>query len=91
MQPEGAATAAHGVEWAKIAVAASPSRAWYLHTLALAHYRSGQFELAMKVSNESLTDARWAGIPVNWLLSAMINRRLGQPEEAQRWRRQAVR
>src|SRR5262249_58150654 len=59
---------------------------WYLHALALAHYRAGQFEKAVERSQESLrADPRWGGTPLNWLVLALAHQRLGHDDEAGQW------
>jgi tetratricopeptide (TPR) repeat protein len=74
------------VLWAEKAVASHPKSQWCLYTLALAHYRAGQFKEAVQRSHESLkADPHWCGIPLNWLLLGMAYQRLGQPEEARQW------
>src|SRR5262249_47655338 len=62
LRPETNPEPAKGVLWAEKALATQPKSPWYLHALALAHYRAGQFEKAVERSQESLrADPRWGG------------------------------
>jgi uncharacterized protein (TIGR03067 family) len=54
---------------------------WLLHALGLAHYRSGQFELAI----QRLHEVQWRARPTSWLILAMAHHRLGHASEAYRW------
>jgi tetratricopeptide (TPR) repeat protein len=59
--------------------------AWYLHTVALVHYRAGRPEQARQLLQESLTAGpKWTGSTLNWLLLALAHHRLGQTDEARR-------
>jgi serine/threonine-protein kinase len=66
---------------------------WHLHTLGLAYYRTGQYDLAIR----RLQDASQTVVgppamtPNNWLVLAMAQHRKGQPAEARRWLDAAVR
>jgi serine/threonine protein kinase/tetratricopeptide (TPR) repeat protein len=96
---ESAPGPAQGVLWAEQAVATRRTVPWYLHTLALAQYRAGQFEQAVRTSDESLKVAPgWGGAPLNWLVLAMAHQRLEHPTEARAfmdkaavWRQRATR
>jgi serine/threonine protein kinase len=71
--------------WAEQAVAVEKS-AWRLHMLARAHYRTGQFEQALRRCRESLNvDPGWPGKILNWLVLAMVHHRLGHAPEAHQW------
>jgi eukaryotic-like serine/threonine-protein kinase len=71
------------VEWARKTVHARRD-AWYLHVLSLAHYRNGEFDLAIERAKES-NAANWRGNAkaLNWLVLAMAHSHLGQAAEAQ--------
>jgi tetratricopeptide (TPR) repeat protein len=74
------------VKWAKMAVVAHPQRPWYLHTLAVAHYRAGQFAEALEQCHESIkVDGGWGGDVLNELLLAMAYKRLAHGDEARQW------
>jgi tetratricopeptide (TPR) repeat protein len=56
---------------------------WCLHVLSLAHYRNGDFDLAIKLAEES-NAANWRGgaKALNWLVLAMAHSRLGHATDA---------
>jgi tetratricopeptide (TPR) repeat protein len=82
---------AEGVRLAEQALAAAPRYAWHLHTLALAHYRAGQFEQAVRRLEESMeANPGWAGRVDDWLLLALAHHRLGHAAEVTRWLEKAV-
>jgi len=85
LAPDALADQEQAVQIAQQAVDAHPDYAWYLHTLALAHYRRGRYAQAMPLLHESMQHADWEPQVVNWLLLAMIHHQLGQPEDAQPW------
>jgi serine/threonine protein kinase len=63
-----------------------PPYGWSLHVLALACYRSGRYQEAIDVMSPALTprpEGLWT--VMHWLLTAMIQQRLGHAEEARRW------
>jgi tetratricopeptide (TPR) repeat protein len=74
-------------ELAKRSVDGAPEDPWTQMTLGLAHYRSGQFEQAIKRLKPYAVS--WSTIPASLLL-AMAHQRLGQSEEARRWLDKAV-
>jgi WD40 repeat protein/serine/threonine protein kinase/tetratricopeptide (TPR) repeat protein len=79
------------LRWAEAAISSNPKNPYHLHILALAHYRAGQFNLAIQRGGESLrTNPRWGGTVLNWLLLAMAHQRLGQHEKARQWTKQIV-
>ena len=83
---------AKGVSWAEAAVSTNPKCEWYLHCLALAHYRAGQLEEAIKWCNNSLkADPGWGGNGQNWLLLGLAHKQLGHTQEAGEWLNQATR
>jgi serine/threonine protein kinase/Flp pilus assembly protein TadD len=74
------------VRWAEAAVARQPRWAHYLHILALAQYRAGQFDAAARSCRRSLeVSPGWGGRAVNWLLLGMAETRRGQLDEGKRW------
>jgi tetratricopeptide (TPR) repeat protein len=73
----------HAAKWAERAVAAAPTCAWYLHSLALAHYRAGETDRAIERLKESRkVSPEWGG-PLNPLLFALCYQKTNQPEAAQ--------
>jgi tetratricopeptide (TPR) repeat protein len=73
------------VGWGEQAVRSQAGVAWYLHALALAHYRAGQFKKALRRLEESL-QARWTNIEfLNWYLRALILHRQGRVKQAREW------
>jgi serine/threonine protein kinase/tetratricopeptide (TPR) repeat protein len=88
--PETAADPAQGVSWAEQAVASHRNVPWYLHALALAHYRAGHWEQAAAYTKDSLkADPHWGGISLNWLVLALTEQRLSHADQAQQWREMA--
>jgi S1-C subfamily serine protease/HEAT repeat protein len=66
-------------------VVATRGSAWYLHTLAVAHYRAGQYDKAAQQCQESMkADPRWANV-LNGFVLAMAHQRLGHAEEGRQW------
>jgi Flp pilus assembly protein TadD len=71
--------------------AATGRLAWFLSTLGMAQYRSGQFAEALTQFDESdRADPHW-GPCVNALGRALAHHRLGHAEEARSWRDRGVR
>ena len=62
-----------------------------LHVLSLAHYRNGEFELAIECAEES-NGGDWPGSlkALNWLVLAMAHSRLGHAAEACKSLQQAL-
>jgi hypothetical protein len=59
------------------------SGAAYLHVLGTAHYRAGQWEVAVERLRQSLaTDPNRIGTSLNWPVLALAHYRLGHFEEA---------
>jgi serine/threonine protein kinase/Flp pilus assembly protein TadD len=97
LAPQENPAPAQAALWAQKAVADEPKAAWRLHTLALAHYRAGQFEEAIRYTRESQKDRGWHGAMVHLPLLAMAHERLGQHKEAranlqtaQEWHQEVV-
>jgi tetratricopeptide (TPR) repeat protein len=65
-------------------------RAAALHVLGLAHYRAGQFEQAVRRSQESLEKYPRSCPYLNWPVLAMGYHRLGQQKEARKWLNKTV-
>jgi tetratricopeptide (TPR) repeat protein len=77
---------AKGVSWAEEAVRTNPKCPWFLHCLALAHYRAGHFDQAIQWCDNSLKhDSAWGGGAQNWLLLGLTHKRLGQTQQASEW------
>jgi tetratricopeptide (TPR) repeat protein len=92
LAPNDVARPALAVQRAEKAAAAHPRGAWQRHTLALAHYRAGHFDQAVRQCRKSMTAGpRWGAHVVNWLLLALANQRLGHADEARQWLDRAVR
>src|SRR5262249_48371101 len=63
----------------------------HIHALALAHYRAGRSDEAIRFCHESLKiDPQWQGVFCNWLVLALCHHRRGETEEAGRWLDKAV-
>jgi serine/threonine protein kinase/tetratricopeptide (TPR) repeat protein len=91
LRPETAAPPKEGVAWAEQAVASRANVPWYLHGLALAHYRFGQWEEAAARSQESLkADPNWGGIMLNWLVLALAEKSQGHTDQARQWMEKAA-
>jgi tetratricopeptide (TPR) repeat protein len=91
LAPHDAAEPTQALQWAQQAVTSDPNP-WNHHTLAVAHYRSGQFEQTVEHCQTSLKIGdHWGGDVLNWLLLAMAQERLGNADEARHWLDKAVR
>jgi serine/threonine protein kinase/Tfp pilus assembly protein PilF len=91
LQPEGSAVAGQAVRLAEKALASAPQAPWFLHTLALAHYRAGQLDKAVHYAGEShQAGSQWGGTMVNLPLLALAHHRLGHLDEARKCRTQTV-
>jgi len=87
----GGGDPAEAVQRAEKGVAAHAKPVWYLHNLAVAHYRAGQFDQAVRRAEQSLKDdPAWEGHVVDWLLLAMAHQRLGHGDKARHWLDKAV-
>jgi S1-C subfamily serine protease/HEAT repeat protein len=72
------------VPMAERAVAAGGT-AWFRHSLAVAHYRAGQYDKAVQQCQESMkADPRWANV-LNGFVLALARHRLGHADEARQW------
>jgi tetratricopeptide (TPR) repeat protein len=63
------------VRWAELPLARGPRQSWYLHALAAAQYRAGQFEQAERTFQESLKGA-WPGYPMSLIFLALAYHKL---------------
>jgi serine/threonine protein kinase/Flp pilus assembly protein TadD len=90
LAPHDVREPAQALQWAQQAATADPTP-WKLHTLAVAHYRAGQFEQTVEHCQTSLRIGdNWGGDVLNWLLLAMAHERLGNADEARHWLDKAV-
>ncbi len=64
---------------------------WTLHVLSLAHYRNGEFKLAIERALES-NGGGWpeSAKALNWLVLAMAHSRLGHAADAHKSLQQAL-
>lgn len=84
--PSGESESAEAVRMAEGVVAQGSRVAWYLYSLALAHYRAGGDAEAVRWSEQSLAvHPAWMGRGQNYVVLAMACRRLGRESEAQEW------
>ncbi len=98
LKRDGNTPAPQLLAWAEAALASDPRAPWYLHTVALAHYRAGQFEEAVRCCRESeKADPKWRGTMVNQMLLAMAFQRLDRREDARQclataasWRKEVL-
>ncbi len=92
LAPDSGVDPARLVQLAQEAVTGSPKLQWYTHALGLAHYRAGQFGLAVEYFRRSIEQKpEWYANPLNWLGLAMAHRSLGKTDEAQQWLDKALR
>jgi tetratricopeptide (TPR) repeat protein len=76
---------------AQQAVAEEPRRAFFHHTLALVHYRLGQFEEALRSLDQAdQVDPKWTFRVCNDVVRAMAEHRLGQAGPARQRLTRAV-
>jgi Flp pilus assembly protein TadD len=86
LDPRSGADLRRTLQLAEQAVSAWPNGGWTLHTLGLAHYRTGHYQEALRAFHDSMVkDPSWEAHVVNWLGLALAHHRLGQEEEARRW------
>ena len=82
MSPPGTLDPARAVQWGKQAVDSNPQVSWYIHSLGLAHYRAGQFDLALQRFQES-QNGNWNYGELNHFGRALAENRLGHAANAQ--------
>jgi serine/threonine protein kinase len=74
----------------KARVTPGPHYAWSDHVLALAYYRAGRFDKARECLSGLLRTSPTGEHDIaNWLLQALIDKRLGNDEKAKHWLRKA--
>src|SRR5262249_24110044 len=79
------------VVWGRQAVEVPPPiQPWCIHALGVAHYRAGQYDLAIQRLEESLRAIWTNGNAQNRLRLALAHHRLGHADEARRWLREAI-
>ncbi len=71
------------------AVKRNPNSGFIRSTLAMAHYRNGEFNEADQLLSKLLEENSGNSID-NWLLKAMIEAKLGRTESAERWLKNAL-
>jgi tetratricopeptide (TPR) repeat protein len=82
---QGPAEAAQALQLAERRAALIP-HPWSEHVLGLALYRAGRFAEADTCLRSSLAlDPRWFFQVLDWLALALVDQRLGRPDEARRW------
>lgn len=72
------------IYWAKIAVKKRPGDGGMLNTLAVAHFRSGEWETALRLFNQSM-ESRAGGDSYDWYFVAMGNWQIGNHDKAREW------
>src|SRR5262249_28543780 len=73
------------IEWGQQAVASTTSAPWFLHALAAAHYRAGEYTKAIQRLQQA-NQPNWREEQVlNWLFLAMCHHRLDNAGEARKW------
>ncbi len=89
LDPSAPDERAQALKLAERRASAMPSP-WSDHVLGLALYRAGRFAEADARLRGSLdVHPGWDFQVLDWLVLAMAHQRLGQPDEARRWRQQA--
>jgi WD40 repeat protein/serine/threonine protein kinase len=77
MAPPGILDSSRAVQWGKQAVDSGPRVSWYVHALAMAHYRAGQFDIAVQRLQESQS-GNWVSVAdLNYFGLALAEYRLG--------------
>src|SRR5262249_50472820 len=77
------------VRFAQKAVELSPTNGSYWNTLGAAHYRAGDWKLAVEALNKSMS-LRKGGNSHDWFFLAMAHWQLGEKEDAHKWFDQGV-
>jgi tetratricopeptide (TPR) repeat protein len=72
------------VRFAQKAVELAPAKGNYWNTLGVAHYRAGDWKLAVEALNKSM-GLRKGGDSADWFFLAMSHRQLGEKEKAHKW------
>jgi tetratricopeptide (TPR) repeat protein len=85
LAPGAVADPKRAVRWGEQAVRGQAGVAWYLHALALAHYRAGQYEKALRRLEESHRAGWTNGDFLNWYLRALVLHKQGRACLARQW------
>jgi serine/threonine protein kinase/Flp pilus assembly protein TadD len=86
LAPEGGDSTTRAMRWTEKAMTSGTRGPWCIHTLALAHYRAGRFEQAVRYCRESQrADSRWEGAMTNTVLLILANHRLGRHDDANKY------
>jgi tetratricopeptide (TPR) repeat protein/serine/threonine protein kinase len=72
------------IELAKKAVALAPKEGAFWNTLGAAHYRAGDWKLAVEALNKSMSLCK-GGDSHDWFFLAMAHWQLGEKEQAHKW------
>ncbi len=80
---------ARAVELAQAAVRLAPQVGFCWNTLAVAHYRAGDWKAALAALDKSMA-LRNGGDSLDWFIAAMAHARLGQKAKARAWYAKAV-
>jgi serine/threonine protein kinase len=80
---------ARALELAQKAVALAPEVGTFWNTLGVAHYRAGDWKAAVAAFDKSM-ELRAGGDAFDWYFLAMIQKKLGNADEARKWYDQAV-
>jgi serine/threonine-protein kinase len=88
--PEDETSLARTMHWAEQTLARSPGAAWYLHVMALAYYRAGQFDRAERHCCLCQGAGPWDGRAASKLLLALTLKRLHREEPARKAIRELV-
>jgi tetratricopeptide (TPR) repeat protein len=96
LAPDAGADLTRITRLAEEAAAAFPQHASYCNVLALAHYRAGHPDEAIRWARAALESEQqgcpWEGnSALSWLVLALAHHRLGQADEARAWLDKAVR
>jgi tetratricopeptide (TPR) repeat protein len=87
LAPGAVADAGRPIAWAELWTTRRPPFAWTAHAIGAAKYRADQFDEAILHLQESQKlDPTWPGHCMNDAFLALAHARLGQADEARRWR-----
>jgi tetratricopeptide (TPR) repeat protein len=88
LAPQAISDPLRAIHWAERAADGSSADGWYVHALALAHYRAGHYRLALEQAERAIKTG-W-GAELNWLVMAMAQHQLGHDDAARRLLSNAV-
>jgi Flp pilus assembly protein TadD len=77
------------VEFAKTAAELAPTEGSFRNTLGAAHYRAGEWKLAVEALNKSM-ELGQGGNSFDWFFLAMAHRQLGEKDKARQWYEKAA-